>query len=251
MWVEIGSAIFGGIGTLSAQKGYEWWREKNENLDNWYQQGISLASHGNGICDSAKQRSDLNYGKISKEAEKLSTRLDKHVNPHPNDADEKSVHQLSELSKIFSKLSAVTEVSSEKSTDESLGEIFEMSQRESRQSPDVDMSKAVEESTEYSPIMETLIGNIESGSRKFGQDFRSELEESNSLEELIETMSDELKVSENTLERKFEREFVGEDWDDSLSIAVRIHLQIASNLCQDTINYLSEVSGESAAKGPD
>ena len=246
MWTEVGALVIGGIVTELGRVGIQSWRGKRQELDQWYDQSISLASHGMGICDSARKRSELNYGQISDEAKKISERLNKQVNPYPSSADKKAVSQIKELSEVFSKLAAIAEASSENPADESVDEILAMSQRESKDQQDMDMGETMEASKEYSPIMNNILSRLDSDVEEFGPKMREELENADSIVGLIETMGDQLGASSTFIERGIEKE-LEDDWDENLSIGIRMYLQISSNLCTDVINYLSETSGKSAA----
>jgi hypothetical protein len=105
---------------------------------------------------------------------------------------------------VFRKMSAVTESTEEQSTMEALDEIFEMGQREYSGAEDLDMREAVDESTEYSPIMQNLFNEMETGPRLFGSQFAEKFSEAESLENLVEEMAPAFGSTQKSFEKAIE-----------------------------------------------
>ena len=247
MWTEILAALAGAGGGQVIGYGLRKRKRRTQSVDEWYEEAITLISRGHGICLSARKRSNLNYGDISEESYKISQKLNEHVNPYPDRVDQTAVEQVQSLSMVFRKMSAVTESTEEQSTMEALDEIFEMGQREYSGAEDLDMGEAVDESTEYSPIMQNLFNEMETGPRLFGSQFAEKFSEAESLENLVEEMAPAFGSTQKSFEKAIESEIVSDEWDESLSYGVRVHLQIASNLCEDAITHISEVNNMESA----
>lgn len=247
MLAEAGIAILGaGAGQVIAY-GIRRYQAKTRNVDQWYEDVISSASFGRGVCDLGRQRSNLNYGDLAKESKKASHRLREHVNPYPSGVDEKSVALVTELETVFQKLAAATEASDDQSTMDAIEELFEMGQRDFTNNEDLHMGEAVSDSTEYSSTMASIFDQTDTDPRGFGAQLGDEFGNADSFYELLEVMHSEHGVSERSVERMLDAQFFTEEWDESLSIGIRILLQITSNLCVDAINHLGEVNNRNTA----
>lgn len=248
MWTEILAAISGaGVGQVLSY-GIRKRSQKTQNIDAWYEESLSLISHGHGICLSARNRSNLNYGDISAQSRDISQRLKAHVNPYPEEVDDITVLQIRNLARIFRKMSAVTEATEDQSTMESMNEIFEMGQREHVETEDIDIGEVVDTSTDYSPIMESAFDQTDIDPQDFGSQLQEEFKDAESLQQLIEKMGAKFGSSQKQFEKAIESQIVTDDWDESLSLGIRVHLQIATNLCEEAINHISEVSNMESAK---
>lgn len=215
-----------------------WYWGKKQDLDEWYEQSISLVSHSKGICDSFRKREDMNYGGISDEARKMSLRLKEHINPYPDNADEQIVAGLHELSVLFSDMAEATDASNEDSAKESINELLAMSQRKQKES-DVDYTKAIQESQELSPMLNQIIGSEDLSAEKVGAFANSELDSADNMNELINSfvnMAGDMDISED----RIADEITDDDWDSNLSVGNRILLQIVRNRSKQLINKLSE-----------
>jgi len=246
MWTEILAAMSGAGAGQVISYGIRKRRQKFQDIDAWYEEALSLISHGHGICLSARKRSNLNYGNISTQSRDISQRLKSHVNPYPEEVDEVVVLQIQNLARIFRKMSAVTEATDDQSTMESIDEIFEMCQREHTRT-ELDIGEAVDTSTDYSPIMKSAFDQNDIDPRVFGSQLQEELKDAESLQQLIETMGPQFGSSQKQFEKAIESQIVTDEWDESLSLGIRVHLQIATNLCEEAINRISEVSNMESA----
>jgi len=247
MWTEILVAIAGAVVGQVVNYIVQKWRQKNRDMNNWYKETLSLVSHGHGICLSARTRSNLNYGDISTESREISQRLKKKTDPHPKKADEVTVDQLQSLSEMFRKMSAVAEATEDQSTMESINEIFEMGQIERSGNEDLDMGELVNTSTDYSPTMDKMFKKSDIDPRQFGSQFGENFSDAESITMLIDEMGPVFGNQQEEVEKIIESEMVSEEWDESLSVGMRIHLQIVSSLCEETINHISEVSNMETA----
>jgi len=131
---------------------------------------------------------------------------------------------------------------------ESIDEIFEMGQREHTEAEDIDMGEVVDTSTGYSPIMKSAFEETEIDPQIFGSQLQEEFKETESIQQLIERMGSLFGSSQEQLENAIEAQLVTDDWDENLSLGIRVHLQIATNLCGEAINHISEVSNMESAK---
>ena len=247
MLTEISAAVAGGATVQFINYGYQKRKQRSQSLNDWYEDSLSLISRGLGICLSARQRSNLNYGNISVETGKISQELLGMVNPYPDGVDEEAVIRVKNLGVIFRKISAVTEASEDQTTMDALNEIFQMGKREYSSVEGLDMGEVVNESTEYSPMMESLFGELDSDPRFFGSQFEEKIEKSNTIDELLISIRPAFKNDQKTVEKALQAQILTDDWDNSLSVGVRVHLQIASNLCEDAINYISEINNMNTA----
>lgn len=248
MWTEILAAVAGaGTGQIISY-GVRRRKKRKQAVDEWYEEALSLISRGHGICLSARKRSNLNYGDISEESQTISQRLKEHVTPYPDGVDQDAVEQVYNLATTFRKLAAVTEATDEQSTVESLNEIFEMGQREHASTDNLDMADAVDESTDYSPIMDNIFQEMNTDPRVFGSQFSEKFDDTDSLDTLVEEMSPQFPGNQQAIETAIESQIITDEWDESLSLGIRIYLQIASNLCEEAINYISDVNNMETAK---
>jgi len=247
MWTEILAAIAGAGAGQIISYGVRRRKQRTQAVDEWYEEALSLISRGHGICLSARKRSNLSYGDISEESQTISQRLKEHVNPYPDGVDQVAVQQVHNLATVFRKLAAVTEATDEQSTVESLNEIFEMGQREHASSDNLDMADAVNESTDYSPIMDNLFQEMETDPRVFGSQFGEKFDDAESLNTLVEEMSPQFSGNQKAIETAIESQIISDEWDESLSLGIRVHLQIASNLSEEAINHISDVNNMETA----
>lgn len=164
------------------------------------------------------------------------------MNPHPNQIDEKSIHRVKNLEKLFRKLSAASEATDEQSAVNSLEELFDMGQREIESNPNMDMGEAIDESTDRSPSMASIFKEMDETPQRFGSEFGDRFADADSFQELLKHMDSEYGHSQKTVERMLESNFVDEEWDESLSVGMRILLQLSSDLCVEAINDLSEAN---------
>lgn len=217
-------------------------RTKKRNVNQWYEDVISSVSYGRGVCDLGRERSNLNYGNIAEESEKVSHRLREHISRYPSEADERSVILAQNLETMFRKLSAATEASNDQSTMDAIEELFEMGQRDLASNRDVDMGEAVNESTEYSSTMATIFDQADADPQGFGTQLGEQFGNVDSFHELLETMDSKYGASERSVDRMLDAQFFTEEWDESLSVGIRILLQVTSNGCIEAINHLGEVN---------
>lgn len=248
MWTEILAAVSGAGAGQVISYGIRKRSQKTQDIDTWYKDGLSLVSHGHGICLSARKRSNLNYGNISTQSRNISQRLKAHVNPYPEEVDDIAVLQIQNLARIFRKVSAVTEATEDQSTMESIDELFEMAQREHDRTEDIDVGEVVATSTDYSPIMESVFNQTDASPEAFGSQLQEGFKDAESIQHLIENMGSQFGSSQKKFEKAIEAQIVTEDWNESLSLGIRVHLQIATNLCEEAINHISEVSNMESAK---
>ena len=247
MWIPILSAtvgaIVGAVATQSLNHILRKRRKKVQDIDQWYEQAVSLISHGRGICLSRRRRSNLQYGDISEESRKIANRLNEHINPHPDEVNKETIRKIWGLWQVFSKLAEVTEATEDQSTNDAIEEIFEMGQREyESKEDDFEMAEAVNQSTEYSSTMGQIVDQSEIDPRIFGSQLGDELGHAESFEQLLTSMGENFKDNQKAFEKAIERDILSDDWDDSLSVGVRIHLQITTNLCEEAINEITEIN---------
>ncbi|MDS0261866.1 hypothetical protein NDI56_20895 [Haloarcula sp. S1CR25-12] len=242
MWIPILSAIAGAVFGQLIRYGFHRYQNKQQAVTEWNEDAITQISRGHGVCESARDRSDLNYGSISNEAAKTAQKLKALVNPYPDGVDDEAAEQVRALYVVFRKLAALTEASEEKATDEALDEIFEMGQQEYSQADNLDMGDAVNESTEYSPLMDKLFKKSDTDARIFGSQFGEQIEEVQTLEEMIQQMAPQVTDDQELIAKAVESQFISDEWEDGLSLGVRIYLQIAANLSTEAINYISEMN---------
>ncbi|WP_152418587.1 hypothetical protein [Halorubrum distributum] len=237
---QIAAALAGAIGAEVIRYGIQRRSKRQQTIDEWYEESLSLVSHGYGLCMSAQTRSNLNYGNISTEAYEISQRLNEKANPYPKDVDSKTAELVYNLATVFRKLSAVTEATEEQPAEESVNELFEMGQREQSNMDDVDMGDVIDKSLDNSGTLNQIFENTNIDTQNFGEQFGEEYTQADSIENLIESMEELPSNNRRTVERQIESNMLSKDWDESLSIGVRIHLEIASNLCEDVINNISQ-----------
>jgi hypothetical protein len=185
----------------------------------------------------------MDYGEIANESRKISLRLKEHLNPHPDNADEQIVAELQGLAVLFSDLAEATDASNEDSSKESINELLAMSQRREKET-DTDYTEAIQQSKEFSPIMNQLISITDIDEDKLGEFANSELSDARNIDGLIETfinMADTMNISEDQIIN----EITDDDWDDKLSVANRMLLQIGRNRSKHLINILSEKTNTS------
>lgn len=244
MLVEAGSAVLGaGAGQVIAY-GIRRYRTKTRNVNQWYDDVISSINHGRGVCDLGRERSNLNYGSLADESEKVSHRLRDHVSPPPAGVDEKSVKLVQDLETLFRKLAAATNASDDQSTMDAIEELFEMGQRDLANNEDLDMGKAVNQSTEYSPTMSSFFDQADEEPEQFGKQLGNQFAGADSFHDLVESMSSEYGDSGRAVERMFDAQFLTGEWDESLSVGIRILLQITSSKCIEAINHVGEANNE-------
>jgi hypothetical protein len=242
MFVEAGIAILdAGAGQVIAY-GIRRYQKKRRDVSQWYDDVISTINHGRGVCDLGRERSNLNYGDLADESEKVSHKLREHISPPPSGVDEKSVERVQELETLFRKLSVATDASDEQSTMDAIEELFEMGQRDLANNEELDMGEAVNKSTEYSPTMAYLFNQAEEEPQQFGKQIGEQFGNADSFYDLAETMFSEYGDDERAVERMFDTQFLTGEWDESLSIGIRILLQVTSGKCIDGINHLGEVN---------
>jgi len=242
MITEITAAIVGA--GVSQSFGYGLWRykKKTEDVDEWYEDVISSISYGLCICQSRRERSDLNYGDIAIESQKVSQRLKNHLNPYPQQIDEETISLVKNLEILFRKLSAASEATDEQSPLDSIEELFEMGQRDYKNNTDLDMGEAVDTSTNLSATMAGLFDQTGKNPRGFGSEFGEQFANANTVQELLQTMNSTYGASQKSVEKMLEAQYITDEWDDSLSVGIRILLQITSNLCRQAINSISETN---------
>lgn len=243
--VAIGAvaAVLGWILRSVIETPFKWYWGKRQDIDEWYEQSISLVSHSKGICDSFRKREDMDYGEISNEARKISLRLKEHLNPHPDNADEQIVAELHGLSVLFSDLAEATDASDEDSAKESINELLEMSQRREKET-DANYTEAIQQSKELSPILNQIISAEELNAKKLGEFADSELGNADDIVELINSFVD-MAGSMNISEDQIMNEIADDDWDNNLSVGNRMLLQIARNHSKQLINMLGERTNKS------
>jgi len=241
--IAAGGAVVGWLIKSLFKTPFNWYFGKKQSLDEWYEDGISLVSHSKALCDSFRTREDLNYGDISDEARKMNNRIMEHINPYPDNADEEIVADLYELSEIFSRMAAATGASSDDTSKDSINELLEMSQREAEEL-DLDYTTALQQSTEYSPIMNQLFDETNLNPEQLGDFADSEIKNAENITELINTFLHTTQGM-NISQERIIGEITDEDWDQNLSIGNRLLLQIARNKSKETINKLVEVTGKS------
>lgn len=241
--IGAGAAVLGWILRSVIETPLNWYWGKKQDLDEWYEQSISLVSHSKGICDSFRKREDMDYGEIANEARKISLRLKEHLNPHPDNADEQIVAELHGLSILFSDLAEATDASNEESAKESINELLEMSQRRQKEA-NSDYTKALQQSKELSPILNQIITGQNLNAEKVGEFANSEIDDADDIVELINSFVD-MAGDMNLSEDRIVEEITDDDWDDNLSIGNRILLQIARNRSKQLINTLGEKADKS------
>ncbi|WP_160140721.1 hypothetical protein [Haloarcula mannanilytica] len=236
------SAIAGAVFGQLIRYAFERYQNRRQAISEWHEDAITQISRGHGICESARDRSDLNYGSISNESAKTAQKLKELVNPYPKGLDDETAEQVRALYVVFRKLSALTEASEEKSTDDALNEIFEMGQQEYSQSDGLDMGDAINESTEHSPLMDRLLRKSNTDAQIFGSQFGKQIEEVQTLEEMIQQMAPQVADDQEMISQALESQLISDEWEDSLSLGVRIYLQIAASLSTEAINHISEIN---------
>jgi hypothetical protein len=249
MYTEIAigtvAAVAGWILRSVIEKPLKWYWGKKQDLDEWYEQSISLVSHSKGICDSFRKRENMNYGEIANEARKISIRLKKHLNPHPDNADPEIVNELGKLAELYSDLAEATDASDEDIAKESINELLAMSQREQKEK-NADYTKAIQQSKQLSPMMNQILEMPDINVEQIGDFADSELENAENITELINTFV-EMTGSMNISEDRIMKEITEDDWDENLSAGNRILIQIARNRSKKLINVLSEKTNKSTA----
>lgn len=247
MYAEITAAIVGAV--VSQGFGYGLWkyRKKTEDVNQWYEDAISSVSYGLGICQSQQERSNLKYGDIAEESQKVTQRLKDHLNPHPSDIDEESILLVKRQEILFRKLSAASEASDEESALDSLEELFEMGQRDYENNPNVDVGEEITEATDRSPAMASIFKELSGTPRTYGSELENQLGKADSFQELLKSMNSEFGPSQKSVERLLESGFIDDDWDEGLSVGMRILLQITTNMCEEAINDLSETNNLNVA----
>lgn len=247
MFTEIIAAVVGA--GVSQGFGYGVWqyKKKTEDVNQWYEDVISSISYGLCICQSARERSNLKYGDIAEESQKVSQRLKDHLNPHPKQIDEESIRHVKNLEKLFRKVSAASEATDEQSVLDSIEELFEMGQREYKSNTDVNMAEALNASTDHSTTMAGLFDKTGRDPQGFGVELGKQFENANSFQELLQAMNSEHGTNQRSVERMLEAQFITDEWDKSLSVGIRILLQMTSNLCKEAINTLSEANNMNTA----
>lgn len=246
MLAEAGIAILGaGAGQVIAY-GIRRYQAKTRNVNQWYEDVISSANYGRGVCDLGRERSNLNYGDLADEAGKVSHKLRNHVSPPPNGVDEKSVILVQDLETLFRKLAAATDASDDQSTMDAIEELFEMGQRDFTNNDDLDMGKALNQSTEYSPTMASFFNQAEAEPQQFGKQLGEQFGDADSFYDLVEMMYSEHGDGERKVERMFDKQFLTNEWDESLSVGIRILLQVTSSKCIEAINHVGGVSDNRA-----
>jgi hypothetical protein len=247
MLVEIaigaGAAVSGWILRSVIETPLNWYWGRKQDLNEWYEQSISLVSHSKGICDSFRKREDMDYGEIANESRKISLRLKEHLNPHPDNADEQIVAELHGLSVLFSDLAEATDASNEDSPKESINELLAMSQRREKET-NADYTEAIQQSKELSPILNQIISSEDLDAKKVGEFADSELGDADDIVELINSFVD-MAGSMNISEDRIMDEITDDDWDDNLSVGNRMLLQIARNRSKQLINMLGERTNKS------
>ncbi|WP_157884785.1 hypothetical protein [Halorubrum aethiopicum] len=244
MFVEAGIAVLGaGAGQVIAY-GIRRYQAKTRNVDQWYEDVISSINYGRGVCDLGRERSNLNYGNLADEAETVSHKLRDHVSSAPSGVDEKSVILVQDLETLFRKLTAATDASDDQSTMDAIEELFEMGQRDLANNENLDMGKAVNKSTEYSPAMASLFNQADEDPQQFGKQLGEQFGNADSFYDLVETMSSAYGDGERAVERMFDSQFLTGEWDESLSVGIRILLQITSSKCVEAINHIGEANNE-------
>lgn len=244
MLTEAGIAVLGaGAGQLIRYVIHQY-KTKKRNVNEWYEDVILSISYGRGVCDLGRERTNLNYGNIAEEAEKVAHRLRKHSNP-PSEVDETSVLLVQNLETMFRKLSAATEASDDQSTMDAINELFEMGQRDLARNKELDMGEAVNESTEYSSTVANIFSQVDADPEGFGTQLGEHFGNAESFHELLEKVRSQHGVSERSIDRMLDGQFLTEEWDESLSVGIRILLQITSNQCVEAINHVGEINGNS------
>ena len=242
MLTEVVSAIVGGGFTLAGNYLFQRRRVRKRNENQWYEDALASVSRGRAVCDLGRERSDINYGSIAEESEKVALRLGEHIAPPPSGVDEKSVNLVANLEMLFRKLAAVTEASDEQSTEGALEEVFRMGQRDLSRNESFDVGKVVNISTDYSPGIANVIDEIDTDPVTFGRILASQFDNAHSFSELFQMMESTKILNNRSVSRKLNEDFFNEDWDENLSMAIRFMLQLTSNLCVETINHLGEAN---------
>jgi len=240
MITETIAAVVGAGASQTFSYGFRQYKKKTVDVNQWYEDVISTLSYGLCICQSARERSNLKYGDIAEESKKVTQRLKGHLNPHPKQVSEESVFVVKKLEELFRKLSAASEATDEQSALDSIEELFEMAQRESDKNSDLNMGKVFDTSADYSPIMKGLFDKTEKNPQKFGSKIEDQINSVDSFNELIQTINTEDGFIQKPIENMVEAQYVTEEWDESLSVGIRVLLQVTSNLCEEAINNLSE-----------
>lgn len=240
MWTHIISAVIGGGLAEILRYGLDWYRDRHQQREQWYEDAANKISRGYIICEGAKDRSDLNYRDIASESDEMAKELNQLVNPYPAGIENESVKKVKGLSTIFRKLSAVAETSNEKATEEALDEIFNMGKQEYAKNEDLNMGEAVEESTNYSKLLNEYFSKADTEPKTFGAQFEDQIGELETLEELVQEMGPQV-VNEGMASKAIESEVLTEDWEKSLSLGVRIFLQITSNMSTEALNHISDI----------
>lgn len=246
MLTEAVIAVIGAVAGQLIRFVIDVYRTKRGNVNQWYEDSISSISYGRGVCDLGRDRSNINYGNIANEAKKVSHRLRGQIDSYPSGVDERSVMHVKILEKAFRKLSAATDASDDQSTMDAIEELFEIGQRDLARS-EVDMGEAVNESTEYSPTMNYIFDQVDADPQGFGTQVGEKFSSAESFRELLEMVQTEHGVSQRSANRKLDDQFFTEDWDKSLSVGIRILLQMTSNRSIEAINHLGEMNNKSTA----
>ena len=242
MITETIAAVVGAGASQVFSYGLRRYKKKTVDVNQWYEDVISTISYGLCICQSARERSNLKYGDIAEESKKVTQRLKGHLNPYPKQISEESALLVKELEELFRKLSAASEATDEQSALDSIEELFEMAQRDYQKNTELNMGKAVDASTDHSPIMERLFDETDKNPQKFGSKLGEQFTNVDSFQQLVQTINSEQGISQKPIEKMLEAQYVTDEWDESLSIGIRILLQLTSNLCRKAINNLSELN---------
>lgn len=241
--------LLGAVGGQLLRYMIEQRREKRRDVNDWYNEVLSIISRGLVICQRAQKRSSLNYGNISADSRKVSQDLRAHLNPYPEEIDEVTIGYVRTLEQYFQKISIATEATEDQSGSEAAEELFEIGQREYKKHEDLDLGNVLDASTEYSSIMESMINKTDKTAQDFGSQVQGPLKDAESIQQLLEEVN--LQSAEGNLVEKRVDQQLPDEWDEGLSIATKIALQITTDACINGINHISKVNDMETADGLD